>query len=424
MVHQTLVYATSGMTAVFLGLLALIILNKAWRDGAVTLRRSRRLALEPAAMAWIGREYPTLAEALGRPPRRNARLVLEEILLDHARRLRGARRQMLTAGFEEIGAVDRLLVALRGRVPARRAEAARRLGLTGATRAVAALAAATRDSSSEVRLQAARALGRLGGAEAAQELIGALREPERWSTLRLADILAGMGRNVTGELIEAYPSLDLAGKITVLEILARIRPLRSADWLIRRLGDPDRDIRARACHALGCIGDPASAPELIRSLGDPDWPVRAMAAKALGRMHHAEAIPALCECMGDTEWWVRSNAAHALRAMGRGGVDALDRMLDSPDRFARHQAVLMLQESGTVDEQVARLADADEPTRTRAEGFVARLVKAGQLDRLRSLAGSHENEGVRQALSSLLAPAPAPAAGPEATHELSAEPVR
>ena len=100
MVHQALVYATSGMTAVFLGLLALIILNKAWRDGVQTLRRSRRLALEPAAMAWIGREYPTLTEALGRPPGRAARLLLEEILLGHARRLRGARRQVLTGGFE------------------------------------------------------------------------------------------------------------------------------------------------------------------------------------------------------------------------------------------------------------------------------------------------------------------------------------
>jgi len=183
-----------------------------------------------------------------------------------------------------------------------------------------------------------------------------------------------------------------------------VRPLHAAPWLVERLADPERDVRARACHALGCIGDPNRAYELTRALDDPEWPVRAMAAKALGRIRHTAAIPALCDALGDDEWWVRYNAAQALRAMNAKGLEALERALDSTDRFARHQAVLMLQEAGVVDARVARLASADEAERERAVRFIERLVAAGQLDRLRGLAAEHPDQATRSALSALLPP--------------------
>ena len=51
--------------------------------------------------------------------------------------------------------------------------------------------------------------------------------------------------------------------------------------MTRCLADPHPDIRARAAHGLGLLGDPASAEDLIRATRDPEWPVRVMAAKAL-----------------------------------------------------------------------------------------------------------------------------------------------
>jgi len=402
--HDLLAWSIVVIGAVFVGLTTLIVCNKAWREARESYRRARRRALEPRVLGWAHGNSPSLIPAIGGPVRRRDRDVLERILLDHAQRVRGVEQRRLSQALEELGYVDRFLAGLRSKRWWRRADAAEKLGLAGASRATEALAAAMTDESPEVRMRAAKSLGLLGGSASVRELVHALQETNRWSTIRIADILTGMGRKVVEELTATFPSLVLPGKLAVLDILGRVRPLHAAPWLVERLDDPEPDVRARACHALGCIGDPNRAYELTRALDDPDWPVRAMAAKALGRIRHTAAIPALCDALSDGEWWVRFNAAQALRAMNSKGLEALERALDSPDRFARHQAVLMLQEAGVVDARVARLAAADPAERERATRFVERLVAAGQLDRLRALATEHPDHSARSALNALLPP--------------------
>lgn len=402
--HDVLIGSIIAIGAVFVGLTVLIVCNKAWRETREGYRRARRRALEPKVLAWAHGSEPSLLAAIGGPVRRRDRDVLEQVLLDHAQRVRGVEQRRLSQALEELGYVDRFLEGLRSRRWWRRADAAEKLGLAGATRATGALSKAMRDDSPEVRMRAAKSLGLLGSEASVRELVHALQETNRWSTIRIADILTGMGRKVVEELTATFPSLVLPGKLAVLDILGRVRPLHAAPWLVERLDDPETDVRARACHALGCIGDPNRAYELTRALDDPDWPVRAMAAKALGRIRHTAAIPALSESLKDGEWWVRYNAAQALRAMNTKGLEALERALDSSDRFARHQAVLMLQEAGVVDARVGRLASDVEAERDRAERFVERLVHAGQLDRLRGLAAEHSDEAVRVALAAMLPP--------------------
>jgi len=402
--HGVLIGSIFAIGTVFVVLTVLIVCNKAWREAREGYRRSRRRALEPKVLAWAHGSEPSLIAAIGGPVRRRDREVLERVLLDHAQRVRGVEQRRLNQALEELGYVDRFLEGLRSRRWWRRADAAEKLGLAGAIRATAALSEAMRDESPEVRMRAAKALGLLGSEASVRELVHALQETNRWSTIRIADILTGMGRKVVEELTATFPSLVLPGKLAVLDILGRVRPLHVAPWLIERLDDPESDVRARACHALGCIGDPNRAYGLTRALDDPDWPVRAMAAKALGRIRHTAAIPALTDALCDHEWWVRYNAAQALRSMNAKGLEALERVLDSSDRFARHQAVLMLQEAGVVDSRVARLASADEAEREGAERFVERLVRAGQLDRLRGLAAEHPDEAVRRALAAMLPP--------------------
>jgi HEAT repeat protein len=400
--NAALIAAVLSIFTVLVSLTTLLAFNRLWNEAVDGWRRTRHRVLEPIVLAWErGREH-SLITALGGTARRRDRVVLECILLNRARHVRGAGHRRLAGAFEELGYVDRYLEALRSRHWWKRADAAEKLGLAGATRAAEYLAEAMRDESTEVRLHAARSLGLLGGEASARELIHALEESNRWSAIRVADILTGMGRKVVDELMRSFPSMSLPGQIAVLDVLGRIRPLRAAGWLVERLGDADPDVRARAAHALGCIGDPSRCGELIRALEDTEWPVRAMAAKALGRVHHIAAIPALRNALSDEEWWVRSNAAHALRTMGSRGLDALEDVLNSSDRFARHQAVLMLQEAGVVDEKVGRLAASDEGERRRATEFVRRLIAAGQLDKLSALAVSHVDKAVRLALEELL----------------------
>ncbi|HKQ60745.1 MAG TPA: HEAT repeat domain-containing protein [Candidatus Polarisedimenticolaceae bacterium] len=401
--HRVLIVTVLILAGVFLGLTTLILLNKLWRETRDNWRRGRARELEPRVLAWAHGETASLIAALGGMPARNERRVLEQILLDHVQRVRGIERDRLGRAYDELGYVDEHLRALRGRRWWRRADAAEKLGLAGATRAVDALAAALQDEVPEVRMRAAKSLGLLGGHASVQQLVHALNEPNRWSTIRVADVLTGMGRQVVDELIASFPELSLAGRLACLDILGRIRPLHVAPWLVERLGDREADVRARACHALGSIGDPQTAPDLVEALDDPDWPVRAMAAKSLGRIRQLDSIPALARTLRDREWWVRCNAARALRAMGAPGLEALDRLLEDPDRFARHQAVLMLEEAGVVDERAAALG-GDGPSRTAALSFVRRVVDSGQVGRLRALAAGHADARVRASLDGLLPP--------------------
>ena len=139
--------------------------------------------------------------------------------------------------------------------------------------------------------------------------------------------------------------------------------------------------------------------------------MRAVAAKGLGRIRHAAAAQALCGALRDREWWVRANAAEALRLIGPKGIEALDRMLDDRDVYARHQAVLMLQESGELDRQVDVLGRPVGPEREAAESLVRRFVRVGQVGRLRELQETHPDSRVREALAALLGIAATPGGG-------------
>lgn len=406
--HEILAIAILAIGGVFLGLTLLIVLNKAWREARAWRDRRLRNVLEPLLLEFVHGNEPSVRAALGHEVRARERGVVEQVLLDHAERVRGIERERLGKAIDELGYVDGYLRALHSRRWWVRATAAERLGLARAARATAELVQALRDPESEVRMRAAKALGVVGGKASARPLVAALNEPNRWSTIRIADVLTSMGREVVDELIAGFDALALSGKLAALDVLARVHALRACPWLEQRLADPEPDVRARACHALGSIGNPESAPALRRALADPEWPVRAMAAKALGRIHDAEAIEPLCRALRDRQWWVRTNAAEALRQLGQAGVAALERMLDDEDGYARDQAVRVLQETGVVDERVGRLASPGAPDHDSATGMVERLIRAGQTGRLDELSRVHPDARVRERLATMLGAGNAP----------------
>jgi HEAT repeat protein len=401
---QILTWAILVIGAVFLGLTLLIVTSKVRRESADARIRSRRRALEPEVLVYAHGEAESLALHVGVQVVRRDRDVLEAILLDHAQLVRGIVRERLARALDELGLVREYLAALDNPLAWRRAEAAEKLGLSGARKAIGPLAELLDDPMPEVRMRAAKALGRLGGEASARRLIRALGRPSRWSTIRIADVLARMGGDVVERIIEAFPGMTMPGKLAALEVLARIRPLGVTGWLVERLEEPERDVRARACHALGCVGDPAATPGLLEALRDRQWPVRATAAKALGRMRQVVAIPALRSALRDYRWWVRSNAANALMAMGEQGAAALEEMLDDVDRYARHQVALKLEELGVVDRRADDLSLGEGPERTAAESLMRRLISAGRTGRLHALAGGHPDDRVRRALHALLPP--------------------
>jgi len=218
-----------------------------------------------------------------------------------------------------------------------------------------------------------------------------------------------MGAPAADELSESFNTLPIKARVAAVDCLGRAKSQRAPRLLLKLLSDPDRDIRARAAHSLGLIGDPNFTPDLLKCLHDTEWPVRAMAAKALGRIRFQGAIPALSMAVRDPEWWVRANAAEALRQMGHPGIEALEVLLDDADVFARHQAVLMLEEAGVLDERIEALSGPDSLVRRRAEDLVGKLMAAGQVGRLRELEVIHPDPAIRRALGVLRERAQEPA---------------
>jgi len=407
-VSVILAWAILGLAAVFLALTAAIVVGKTRRESRESHDRARRRLLEPRILAYAQAGEGSIRGALGRELRPRDLRVVEAVLLDHAQRVRGSAFERLARALDELGCVDRYIAALRSARSWRRAWAAEQLGIAGARRAVPDLARALGDAMTDVRMRAAKSLGLLGGAASARALVAALDEPSRFSSIRIADVLAGMGRGVADEVIAVYPSLGPAGRLAALDVVGRLRALDAVPWLVDRLADPAPDARSRAAHALGAIGDPRAVAPLVGALEDAEWPVRAMAAKALGRIGAVEAIPVLCRRMGDQAWWVRSNAAHALGAMGDDGVAALEESLDSSDRYLRAQAVVVLEERGVVDRRVGGLVSPDAETRHAAATFLRRLAAAGGTARLAAIAGGAPDLTLRERLAALL---PTPAEG-------------
>jgi HEAT repeat protein len=399
--HRLLIASILVVALVFLALTLAIVTAKAWREIRERVLRAKRRVLEPIVLGYAHGNAASILPALGGRLAAADRGVVEAILLDHVQRVRGIERERLGTALDELGYVDRYLARLKSPRWWKRAGSAENLGLAGSSRATAGLLVVLEDSSYEVRLRAAKALGAIGGRAAVAPLLRALSEPNRWSTIRIADLLSQMGRPVVDELIAAFPTLNLHAKLAALDILGRVHSLDAVPWLNARLADDDADVRSRSAAALGAIGVVDSAPALRQALGDPAWPVRAMAAKSLGKVHDAEAIPLLCAALRDREWWVRANAAEALKLAGPMGIDALEGMLDDADLYAKHQACLMLEESGILDRRVAQLASSGA-VRDAAESIVQRFVQAGQDGRLRELAAGHAEPKVRKALARLL----------------------
>ena len=141
------------------------------------------------------------------------------------------------------------------------------------------------------------------------------REAEDFRDLNLA-----AGRTVTNEDLRQVPTDVLQNTSAILEKIL---------LFVKRLENPDSDMRVSGIHALGLLMEKGIADEkiiremkfvekLVTALGDGDSYVRAAAAQALGNgvtqwgELAREIIPALVTALGDGDSDVRAAAAQAL----------------------------------------------------------------------------------------------------------------
>ncbi|MBC7171276.1 MAG: HEAT repeat domain-containing protein [Polyangiaceae bacterium] len=170
-----------------------------------------------------------------------------------------------------------------------------------------------------VRASAGRAVGRLSLREAVPDIVRALRD-----------------RQVEVRVVAAAA-------------LWRLPDPAAVPALVDLLGDADPAARQWAALALGVVRDNRATVPLTRVLGDAEGAVRLDALRSLGRIADAAALDPLVRFASneDRPMEERLEAINAIaRLDGTEKVNALTRLLRSPNRAVRLQVVQALGEVG------------------------------------------------------------------------------
>jgi len=384
------------------GLIVYILADRAWSVIKARYELRRRAVLAAAMDRWLASEPEQRPDEFLRPRPPFDRALAVQLCLERLPASDERSRSRMLDWLENSGQVASWLRDLSARSTWIRASAAENLGILRIPQVLDALVRALGDPVFDVRMRAAKALGALGGAQARQALIATLSEENRWSVIRIADLLAEMGPVVVEELIDAIPTMGRASRLAALDVIAQVGNNDATPFLSAELDELDRDVRARAASALGQIGDERAIPGLVNALHDPEWPVRAMAAKALGRLNARAAGSELAASLRDREWWVRANAAEALAQLGPDGLDVLTLMLDDQDAFARDSALAALEASGELTRQLMPLTSSDAGSRQDAIRLLKVLTSRVSGHRLAAIRDLQRDEQLRSAIDSVL----------------------
>lgn len=324
-----------------------------------------------------------------------------EAVLEEQARSTTERPPWLLDAYDRLGLVDKYVERLRSARRWRdRAFAAELLGRVGNAKAVAPLldtVSATRAEDADVREIALRALARIADPRAVEPLVQALRSSRAWLTPRIADILARHGDEAVAPMLEL---LDEGGRhharAWAASVLGEVRAHRAFPSLIRALGDPDDEVRAKASGALGKLGDRRAIPYLLEHLlTDPAPFVRARIAGALGQFDDPDVIERLVRALGDPAWWVRMRSVEALEQIGPQAESPLLMALDDPDPELRIRAAVALERLGVPGRTVRMIEEGDRPEQARE--VLSKFANAGARELIAELL-LHPSDAVRLAV--------------------------
>ncbi|HMI32051.1 MAG TPA: HEAT repeat domain-containing protein, partial [Candidatus Limnocylindrales bacterium] len=325
----------------------------------------------------------------------------------------------------------------RDRSPARRAAAARALGLIQERASVPALTGALADPSAMVRREAAFALGLMGDSLAVR--VVALRwegELDPGAREAMVTALGYMGAQAAApSIVRALDAKREPERWAAALAAARIKSRSLISPLTAHAEDPRTEMRWRVAYALGRIQDRAGSPALRNLARDKTEQVRMFAARSLGEIADSASADILAGLLRDSAWRVRVNAAQALGVLGaRGKAGAVRALLGDASPHVRWEAALTLgalMDTASVAPLTRALSDSSTGVVQGAaiallqiQGEQAMAAVAPQLDLLPGFMRSGLVEALGKvrgpmALQTLLARAGDPTDPPEATGAIS-----
>ncbi|HVO38706.1 MAG TPA: MFS transporter [Spirochaetia bacterium] len=144
---------------------------------------------------------------------------------------------------------------------------------------------------------------------------------------------------VTPTIFRTFAAINVLGRSEGSARVARaLRGVESGSGaiavrdIIRRLDDPDEEVREEAARALGRIGSAEAVEPLARHLRDRHSTIRVYAARALGRIGDPRAVPWLIEGLASSS---EELVEACCRALGR--MDARDALKPLLDLFSQER---------------------------------------------------------------------------------------
>jgi HEAT repeat protein len=401
----------SPLTIALIGVGGLVLLNLVTAVTVRVLLTYRRLRESSTRMRMRMREGVAMfaveiSDELPRALTTFERRLLRETLLETAHELTGSALDRLVASFAERGFIAEAERSLRSRRLLRRVRGAEIIGELGGLDSVPALRKGLRDREPLVRFACAHALTRVGAEGLLDEVLAALSEGETvFSQGALAEVLLDSGPDSVTELrtLLGDPRHPRRRRLIVV-VLGELRAFDAVPELVAALQDPDDELCARACHALGKIGDPDSAEPLaaVAMDGGRPWFVRTAAAGACGEIGDPRTADGLVDVLDSEEWYPRNAAAAALVRLGDAGLAAVCSRVSSlePESVAHYWG--MLDAAGRTEAAIVRAASGER----RVRRFVTAAARAGATARLEELSVLETAPGRYAAM--VLQPAPAP----------------
>jgi HEAT repeat protein len=229
-----------------------------------------------------------------------------------------------------------------------------------------------KDEPAENRARALAALGALSHPQAVAVLRGALKAPAAegepafrtdafealWTSRHL------MAREtLIGDVALALASRESALVVAATGAAAELRSPRLVRPLIPLLDSSDADVRNKAVHALGLIGDKTATKALLAKLpGVRDARMLNNIAFALERLDREAFYASIRKVIEHKQAIIRLNAAFVLGDVKRPeGAGLLAKALDDPSDYVKTSAVVALGKIGTPEAVVPLRRFVDAP---------------------------------------------------------------
>jgi HEAT repeat protein len=301
------------------------------------------------------------------------------------------------------------LANLKSPTPRTRQRAARALGQSRRSEAVAPLSALVRDPEPDVRLEVVLALRELRDLSAVPALVTSLQDGD-----------PKIRENAIGALVELYSERERRGAVsrflqTFSDEFSRpsVPPYTTVDpsvfqGLAGTLRDEESSLRAESAQAIGILGGGPVTADLVAALQDPEAEVRGAAATALVKVGDVEDGKALIPLLADESSQVRNRAIEAIGLMGvTDAGPALRELFEQHRRRAlgtRALAALTLTRDPGQADLYRELLESTDPTRRRlaVEGL-ARVSDPAVLPRFKKDFQREGNTDVRLAYNFAIA---------------------